>query len=979
MNTKKRPRLPKKSIIWKIVLLMSFVALLQALLCTALILGTKVPDTLDDNAYSLFAEKVENRRNYLLSEMLNRWSNIDGFETEFADIYDNLLGQSAALSPEKTVQLLDQSTAVLLRMMQSSMSTGSFIILNDAYTQDISNSGLYIQNTNPSTNNRSMQSESTLMLRGPNDISKKYKIPLSNVWSYGFALEGTQRDILEKPMVAASLTDVQAYQGCWNIVPSFANPDLRILTYSIPLCDQNGQIFAVAGVEISQDYLYKLLPFDDFAQSGSYGYLLVSIDSYSGEVTPLTSQGTVQRSIAAPDQPMILQQDNKTEDYLCYSTETPIGTVSAHYEELRLYDPNTPFSDTQWCLMGLTAKSNITAFANQLDHTLLLMVALSVFAGAIFAFFIGAYSARPIMKLSHDVKNSNFDEPLSFARTDIAEIDELSSAIEHLTRSILDATTKTDQIMDMANVGVGSFEHKRGSEIVIVSNSLQRMLNIAPSTGKIFSVSAEQFFALLDRLKRYPEPEMSDTYRHADGSKRWYKITEMESADGLLGVVLDVSRDVLERYALKYERDYDKLTGLHNRPAFHHRAQQIFATGDLQICAVALFDLDNLKYVNDTYGHELGDLYIKTAARIMDEVLHKIALLGRMAGDEFYVFFHGLSSREEVLDALAQLYQRLEEEPILLPDGTQFKVRMSGGIAWYGEDSKDYNELLRFADFAMYEGKHTIKGELREFKHAAYLAESFLLSGTEELNRVLDNSNVDFAFQPIVNAQTGDLYAYEALMRPQSELLNTPTKLIQIATAQSQLWKVEKITFFKAIEKFHAHPERFGKVKLFLNSVPNQLLKESEYADMERLYADVLPRLVVEVIENERLDAEIMRQKLARFTTWGAQIALDDYGTGYNNDFSLISIHPHIVKLDRFLISSVESDITHQAIVSKILTFCKESGILVLAEGVETSEQMQYLVRAGVDFLQGYYIAHPSLMPDFDSAPLKAELNSMRY
>lgn len=968
---------PKQSIILKIACLMTLVALLQALFATALITGTHVPTTLENNAYGLFAESVQKRKTYLISEMTNRWSNISSFKTQVTSEYDQIIGRAASLSPEETLDFLDTSTSILMDMMQSSMSTGSFIILNDAKGEHGSQSGIFIQNYNPNLNAQFATNLNPTMLCGPNDISKKYKIPLDNAWTYGIPLDSEHRDILTKPLAAAALTDHDQYQGYWHVSPSLSNPNNRSITYSLPLRDQNGRLFGVIGVEISQDYLYKLLPSDEFAESQSYGYMLVTIDRETGAAIPLISQGTVQKSIAALDKPMSLRPENET--YHCFSTDTALGRIGAYYDEISLYGPNTPFADNHWFLMGLTDMSNITTFSDQLNQTLFLMIALSVVVGAAISSLIGYYFARPIVRLSQAVRSRHYDGAVSFERIGIAEIDDLSGAIEQLSQNILDSALKTDQILKMANVGVGSFEYKRGDDYVAVSTSLQRMFGMTPIENTTFSVPEEHFFSMLKEIKSRPEGDLSSTYLLEGNPRRWYKITEIESADGLLGVVIDVTREVLERHALNYERDYDTVTGIYNRLAFHRKAQSIFSAEDLKVAAIAMFDLDNLKYVNDTYGHEMGDLYIKTAAHIMNATLHRNTVVGRMAGDEFYVFFYGFDKREDILDDLKQFYRTLDNDPIILPDGTQFKVRMSGGLSWYNVDSRDYNELIRYADFAMYEGKHTVKGELREFKREVYLAESFMLSGKEELNRVLDNQIIDFVFQPIVNAKTGELYAYEALMRPQSDLLSTPTKLIQIATAQSQLWKIENITFFKTLSHYKKFRDLFGEAKLFINSIPNQILKESEYQDFEDLYGDLLKNIVIEVIENERLYADIFQLKLSKIESWGAKIALDDYGAGYTNNshLTLLNIHPYMIKLDPFLISSVVSDVTHQAIVSKIISFCKEHHILVLAEGVETKAQMEYLIRADVDFLQGYYIGKPEPVPNYNNSVLKETLKAL--
>jgi len=302
---------------------------------------------------------------------------------------------------------------------------------------------------------------------------------------------------------------------------------------------------------------------------------------------------------------------------------------------------------------------------------------------------------------------------------------------------------------------------------------------------------------------------------------------------------------------------------------------------------------------------------------------------------------------------------------------------MSGGIAWYGNDSLELGELIRFADFAMYQGKHSIKGMIREFNKEDFEKESFLLSGREELNRVLDNQLIDYAFQPIIEMKTGSIYGFEALLRPQSELLNTPMKLIEIAKEQSLLWKIEKITFFKLLAHYKQYREMFKDCKLFINSVPNELLTEDEYAQLEKWYPEILNFVVLEISENEKLNDDMIKSKRALLKSWGGLIALDDYGSEYNDEISLLTLKPHIIKIDKAIVANIETDANHQLIVNNLFEYAKTKGILVLAEGVETYSQMEYLVNLGIDLFQGFYIARPQFQPQFDNAKIKKELQEI--
>ncbi|MEG2958091.1 MAG: diguanylate cyclase, partial [Christensenellaceae bacterium] len=176
------------------------------------------------------------------------------------------------------------------------------------------------------------------------------------------------------------------------------------------------------------------------------------------------------------------------------------------------------------------------------------------------------------------------------------------------------------------------------------------------------------------------------------------------------------------------------------------------------------------------YGHDVGDQYIILAAQMLTRNMQKNAVVGRMSGDEFYVFLYDFESKNTVRELLKKTYASFENNMLVLPDGELFKLRMSGGIAWYGDETILHDELMRYADFAMYEGKNSVKGTVHEFDKEAYDNESFMLSGREELNKVLENKLADFVFQPIISTKTGEIYGYESLMRPRSKVLTSPLK-----------------------------------------------------------------------------------------------------------------------------------------------------------------------------------------------------------
>ncbi len=968
-------RKPKKNYIaLKLSKVMLVLIVLQAAAIIGTIIATGVIDSIRGNAYDSFSGKVMIRKNYLENDMNLRFSNIVDYAQIINNNYDRFVKDKTVISEEDTDSFLLSSTTPLLNMLRSTSSSGCFLILNNNNTRSSQHSAVYFTDTDPALSDATYKD--LQMLAGPVDVSRKMQIPLGKSWTYGMALREENREIFDKPYSAAlsSKTSNIKLLGYWTVTPSYDGNNMDMLTYSIPLLDKNNNPYGVIGIELNQDYLYKLLPEEELSEKGSLGYMLMRSRGEQLEIAMLN--GAMQKELARNISPINLTLEN--DKYKVFNINHKEYDVLSHLEPLKLYNHNTPFEEDGWYLMGLNYKDDLLSFSQNVFTTLMISVIVSISIAMIAVFLIGINFAKPIVALARKVRTNDPKKIVDISPIGIGEIDELSSAIVELNKNVFETATKTDEIINLVGISLGTFEYQKGSNHVKCSKGIFELLGFPiKENEEITTVESEEFLDRINEVKQNTEDEAKHIYMIKAQPPRYVRIETLEQEGNISGAVMDVTREILENHAIRFERDYDSLTSIYNRFAFKRETLEIFAKGIKGVAAFIMFDLDNLKYINDTYGHDTGDIYIKEAAKGIYSAFIGDAIVGRMSGDEFYVFVYNRESKEEILNVVQTMYEGFEFQLLALEDGTQLKIRMSGGISWYREDSINLDELIRYADFAMYKGKHSIKGELRRFDKTVYESESFMLSGREELHNILENQLVEYAFQPIIDVKTGEIYAYESLLRPQSSVLTSPLKLIQIATAQSKLWQIEKITFFKTLSSYKRFYDLFNGCKIFINSVPSQILKDEEYKEIETLYADVLNNVVVEITENEKLDSETLVFKKSLIERWGGLMALDDYGSGYSGDGSLLSIAPNIVKIDKFMIENIETDKNRQSIVQKLLVYAKEQGILVVAEGVETKAQLQYLVLAGVDLLQGFYIGRPRFIPDFSNAKIKAEISDI--
>lgn len=447
--------------------------------------------------------------------------------------------------------------------------------------------------------------------------------------------------------------------------------------------------------------------------------------------------------------------------------------------------------------------------------------------------------------------------------------------------------------------------------------------------------------------------------------------TGIRELDQFASAIVQLSREneeatALERRRIEHERDYDILTGLYNRQAFQRVCESLFAKPEtLGHAALLMTDLDNLKTINDTYGHDWGDQYLRQTGRCLAASTPPGTLAARLSGDEFMLLLYGYDSREAVREELEKLRAALQDSASILPSGSELHISISGGVAWYPEDSTDFNTLKKYADFAMYQVKHSRKGEMKEFDIGMYNQEAYAMQTRNEFEQMLRDQAVSYHFQPIFSARNGRAIAYEALMRPEMPTLRSPLTVMKLARELNRLYDIEHITLFKASSAFEKLKER-GLIRedslLFINSIASVSLNDTDWRDYRGRFPELARKLVVEITEEEELDPTQLERKRTLAGASGI-FALDDYGSGYSNGSSLLTIAPRYVKVDISIIRSIDTNTDKQQFLASLVDYARPRNILVLAEGVETTAELRKVLELGVDLLQGYCLAHPAAVP----------------
>ena len=447
--------------------------------------------------------------------------------------------------------------------------------------------------------------------------------------------------------------------------------------------------------------------------------------------------------------------------------------------------------------------------------------------------------------------------------------------------------------------------------------------------------------------------------------------TGIRELDRLADAIVTLSTDnykaaVAERSRIEHERDYDALTGLYNRQAFFRVCGELFEKPRMMRCAALMMtDLDNLKTINDTYGHDWGDIYLRKTAHSLQQGVPSGTVVARLSGDEFLLLFYGYETKEAVRKDIRKLEEGFARSSATLPDGKKLCIRMSGGVAWYPDDAANLDSLKRYADFAMYEVKHSTKGEVREFDMERYRDGIYAMKQRSDFEILIREQQVDYYFQPIFSARDGHVAAYEALMRPRLPALSSPQRVMELASEMGRLYDIEKLTLFRACECYEAL-EAAGKVEpdalVFVNSIASVSLNDEDWAHFRAAHKAILSKLVVEITEEEEMDEQALERK-RNATGSPAVFALDDYGSGYSNGSSLLTIAPRYVKVDIAIIRGIDADPDKQQFLKALIEYARPRGVQVLAEGVETMNDLRRVLEMGVDLLQGYGLARPAAEP----------------
>ncbi|MGN6578545.1 MAG: putative bifunctional diguanylate cyclase/phosphodiesterase [Bordetella sp.] len=451
----------------------------------------------------------------------------------------------------------------------------------------------------------------------------------------------------------------------------------------------------------------------------------------------------------------------------------------------------------------------------------------------------------------------------------------------------------------------------------------------------------------------------------------FYKAT-FDKADGTLGGLVGVILDISERKQMEQVRHdayYDALTGLPNLRLLRERLTEelLRAKRQEELLALLFIDLDGFKEVNDTLGHHVGDELLRQAARRISSALRASDTVARLGGDEFAVLLPQMTE-SSAAGVVAEKILRLLSEPYEL-EGKLVYVTGSLGIAVYPQDGTD-STLLSYADQAMYAAKAQGKNAFCYFTPSMQVLARLRLDLGNDLRQAVQEKQFEVHYQPIVDLATGKVTRAEALLRwphPARGMV-PPDEFITTAEEIGLIGAIGDEVFSQALDLAVWWRKRQAGAKICINVSPRQFISGSCRAWLQTLQQASLQAdlLSVEIVERLLLDERpVVTETLQEFRNAGMTVSIDDFGTGYSALSYLQKFDLDELKIDRSFIHALVSSHSDQTIVEAIIAMAHKLGLKVVAEGVETQEQCDFLRAAGCDYAQGYLFARPMPREEF--------------
>lgn len=559
-----------------------------------------------------------------------------------------------------------------------------------------------------------------------------------------------------------------------------------------------------------------------------------------------------------------------------------------------------------------------------------------------------------------------------------------------------------DKISELKNteedLHLAALVYQSSSEAMMITDADNRIISINPaftactgyslpevlgknprilSSGRQSSEFYQNMWQALNTSGRW-QGEIYNRRKNAEIYVEWVIINTVFDAEGAVQRRVALFSDITEKKKAEetiwFQANYDPLTQLPNRRLFADRLQQelLKAKRDRKGLALLFIDLDHFKDINDSLGHEKGDELLAEAARRLLQCVRQSDTVARLGGDEFTIIVTELNDYAD-MEGIAQNILRALEQPFMLGAGL-FYISASIGIAFYPTDTESLDDLIRYADQAMYAAKHKGRKCYCCFDPSMQAAMETHVQLGLDLRDALAKNQFEVYYQPVVDLSSGEIVKAEALLRWNHPLrgMVMPGEFIAVAEETGAINDIGDWVFKQAALQARVWRQTYlADFQISVNKSPVQFHTQDQTHNHWTEYLEKIGLsgggIVVEITEGLLLDASRqIASKLLHFRDCGIQVAIDDFGTGYSALSYLEKFDIDYLKIDQSFTRNLTTSSSDQALCEAIVVMAHKLGLKVIAEGVETEQQRDLLIEIGCDYGQGYLYAKPLPAREFE-------------
>lgn len=786
-----------------------------------------------------------------------------------------------------------------------------------------------------------------------------------------------------------------------------------IITASTVITNTSKDIVGVVGIDISLKNLSQMIRKIKVGKDGyiflysksgtilahpNFSFNFKNISELQGEFTETNKDS----SDLFSNYEKLIDEDNGSFETIINGKDVLINVYTSPY--------------TGWKMASVVEKTELTNKADRIGYLILGITTFSLLFATVLSFFVTKRITKPISELT-PLMNAAGKGDLSVkanisTKDELGELgqsfnlmigqlssnyDELSAVYEELLATEEALRSQYDELVD-SEEALRNSEERYKLALECANDSIWEWnLNTGEffASDKLYDITGYMLDKDIDIVKFMEEkihPEdvdrafkdvedhinnLTEVYKSEFRFKRknddyiWLLSRGMalrnseNKAIKLAGSLTDISYRKFSEEKMRFMAYYDSLTKLPNRTFFINKLNEVLEAINIQHSegAILFIDLDNFKIINDTMGHEFGDKLLIYLAKKFESWINEEDTIYRLGGDEFVILHPNANEIE--LKSYAQRFLELFNKPCKI-DGKQIYVTVSIGIGLYPKDGKDTNTIFKNADAAMYKAKELGKNRFELFNPDMYLKLERKTHVERILRTAIENNELIINYQPQYDAKTNQVFGFEALLRLNSKELGfiSPLEFIPIAEEYGHITKLSKWVIKESCKqavKWQQEGYKFKSISVNISSVdlqqPNFLEDIGQIIIDTTIKPEILELEITETVLMESIDSNITILK--QLLDMGIRIALDDFGTGYSSLSYLRKIPINTLKIDKSFIDNITSNKKEESIINNIIQMAHSLELKVVAEGVETKEQLSVLRERECNYIQGYYFSKP--------------------